>query len=112
MKSLKTILFSAIAVSLLATAGMSYDEDSSNPIRGQKIYQTYVYKVCGITCGDMARKYTMDQWHKFNQDGKVYDVLTDECPMMEKLTKKELQLIYGYMYTHAKDSGVVAPCLD
>lgn len=108
----KLVIGSALAVSIFSSGLLAVDMDNANPQKGQKIYQALFYKACGITCNTMAKKYTQNEWENAYKAGKVQDLMSKHCSIMEDLTTKEQRVIYDYMYYHAKDSGHVAPCED
>lgn len=90
----------------------SIDMEYANPQKGQKIYNKLIYKECGITCNQMAKKYTQDEWEQFQIEGQTMEVISDICPIVKEFNPKEIRVIYDYMYYHASDSGHVAECRD
>jgi hypothetical protein len=90
----------------------SVDMEYSNPQKGQKLYSKLIYKSCGITCNDMAKKHTQEEWEQFQLNGQTMDVISDICPIVKDFNPKEVRVIYDYMYYHASDSGHVAECTD
>jgi len=93
-------------------ADSSVDMEFANPQRGQKIYAKMFYTKCGITCGEMAKKHTQDEWEQFFKEKKVGEAIGEYCPIMDELNEKEQRLVYDFMYHHASDSGHVADCED
>lgn len=85
-------------------------DDGANPLKGQKLYAKYFYSQCGITCEEMAKKYTQKEWETFLRKGLVAEKIDEHCSIMDSLSGKQITLIYDYMYYHAKDSGRLAPC--
>lgn len=110
--ALSAIFFECSAAEKQVSAVKSLDMENANPVRGQKVYANKFYKACGITCDEMAKKYTQAEWSTGFTSGKVQDLVGKYCPIMDELNDKEQRLIYDFMYNHAKDSGFVAPCND
>ncbi len=110
-----TIIFSGCTASNQAVntnAKASIDTEYSNPQKGQKLYSKLIFRSCGITCNTMAKKYTQDEWEKFQLEGNTMEIISDICPIVEDWNPKEVRVIYDYMYYHASDSGHVAECSD
>lgn len=110
--AVSAIFFECSAAEKQVSAVKSLDMDNANPVRGQKVYANKFYKACGITCDEMAKKYTQAEWSSAYTSGKVQDLIGKYCPIMDELNDREQRLVYDYMYYHAKGSGFVAPCND
>jgi hypothetical protein len=100
----------AFAADYASPSPAGIGDDGANPVRGQKLYAKYFYTKCGMTCGEMAKKFTQAEWESFFRKGLVEEKINDYCSIMDDLSTKQISLIYDYMYYHAKDSGRLAPC--
>ena len=112
MASFTKLFITSLLTSSVLVGSLSASGEYANPERGQKLFATKIFNECGITCNVMAKNHTQDEWENLHKNNKVMDTLSDKCPIIGEFNKKEVQVIYEYMYEYASDSGKVAACKD
>ncbi len=90
----------SVAAVEVAKAQMEIISDDQQ--RGQKIYEDYLQKRCGMTGRELAEKHTQTEWEELrNVESFVHEV-HNICPHVENVKKEWVADLYAYIYAHGK----------
>lgn len=76
---------------------------------GKKTYKKKLYKKCGFSGVEFARKHTQAEWEAIYLSGKIAEEAQRICPNLEntELETKRWKDIYQYVTKYASDGAYV-----
>lgn len=103
----KIFLLTIIAI---FTAGLVVSPVFADVNKGQKIFIKVMKKPCGMNGGEMAKKYTQEEWKAIQDAGSLNEELLKECPEAKPLKDSYVPHVYDFLYNYGSDSGNVPAC--
>ena len=98
-------MFTLLSLALLLSPSYS----TASVALGKKIYKKKLYKSCGFSGVEFARKHTQGEWEEIYRSGELPQEAGTICPNLEKVALKsdDWKSIYQYVTKYASDGAYI-----